>query len=174
METQICELTCLLREYYGDYYIPENWEESPKSVNYIAKITRGEKFIFDRNFLRTYTLDGKIVFKKSNFNEGDIIEQKCVFKRGSKEEVLFHGFFVVHFHEKKIYGEEISQKDALEYFDLKEKLPDLDNSQHNKLKMKIGSVLRKLAIKYGEETVVNILAEIIDEYFPSPQNSIID
>ena len=170
MNVKLQEYTCLLTEYYDDYYIPNYWEETPKAVNYIAKITRGDKYIFNRIFLRTFSLDDNIVFKKSHFREGDVIEQKCVFKRGTKEEIIFHGFFVIHFNDNKIYGEEISQKDALQYFDLKESLPDIDNSQRNKLKMKLGTAIRKLAGKYGETMVAGILVEIIADYFPSVQN----
>lgn len=170
MNVKLQEYTCLLTEYYDDYYIPSHWEETPKAVNYIAKITRGNKYIFDRIFLRTYSLDENIVFKKSHFQEGDIIEQKCVFKRGSKEEIIFHGFFVVHFHDNKIYGEEMSQKDALQYFDLKERLPDVDETQRNQLKMKLGSVIRKLSQKYGETMVIGILNELISDNSQSIQN----
>ncbi len=162
------EMTCLLSEYYGEYYIPENWELSKKSVNYIAQIKKGEKYIFDRKFLKTYNLDDNICFKKTHFQEGDIIEQKCIFKQGSKKEILFHGFFIVHFDKNHIMGEEISQKDALEYFDCRERLPDVGIDQRNKLKMKLGTVIRKLSMKYGEELIITILMDIMNDYFPTP------
>lgn len=161
------EMTCLLTEYYGDYYLPENWELSPKSTNFIAKISKGEKYIFERKFLKTYALDENVVFKKSHFVEGDIVEQKCVFKKGTKEEILFHGFFVIHLEQGQILGEEISQKDALEYFDFREKFPDVAENQKRKLRVKLGTVVRKLTAKYGEELVVDILTDIISDYFPN-------
>ncbi|MHA1518830.1 MAG: hypothetical protein ACTSRK_01480 [Promethearchaeota archaeon] len=169
MEQVSQELTCLLTEYYGEYYIPENWESSKKAINFIARITKGEKYVFDRKFLNTYNLDDNICYKKSHFKEGEIFEQKCTFRKGKKEEILFHGFFIVKFDGERIMGEEISQKDALEYFDCRGKLPEIATDiQRNKLKMKLGSVIRQLTLKYGEELMVSILMDIMNDYFPTP------
>ena len=168
MEQISQEMTCLLSEYYGEYYIPENWEFSKKSTNFIARITKGEKYVFDRMFLKTFILDDNICFKKTHFHEGDIVEQKCVFKKGAKEETLFHGFFIVHFDKEQIMGEEITQKDALEYFDCRESLPEVAIDQRNKLKMKLGTVIRKLTSKYGDEIIISVLMDIMNDYFPTP------
>ena len=159
----------LLTQYYGNYFYPLNWELTPKSRNYIAKITKGDKNPFKRKFLHTTKLDDQIVFVKKDFQEGEIIEQKCVYIKGSKQENIFHGFFIIHHEEGQIYGEKISQKDALEYFDCKDLLPDpeIPNAIKNRLRTKLGTVIRQLSQKYGKDLIADVLADILQEYFPN-------
>lgn len=159
----------LLKLFYGDYYSPVVWDHGKKSKNYFALISPGTKYPFSRKFLHNLTLDKEIVYKGSNFPEEAIVEQKSVFVKGSKEEVIFHGFFIIHHTTESIMGEEISQKEALQYFDCKKALPDVEhpNESLNKLRVKLGTVVRKFTLKYGEEAMVEILTDILEEYFPN-------
>ncbi len=160
------KLEPLLEQYYGEFYIPVNWEEGKKSKNYFAHIEKGTKFIFKRKFLRSHKIDDLNVYKKKSFPEGDIIEQRCTFVRGSKEEITFGGFFVIHHIDGNIYGEELSQKQALEYFDLKKMLPDQKEEQKRSARVEIATSIRKYIQKYGEETVSDVLVDILNDYFP--------
>ncbi|MHA1719268.1 MAG: hypothetical protein DRO88_08960 [Promethearchaeia archaeon] len=157
----------LLENFYGEFYRPLNWESGPKSRNYFAKIRKGNKSLFDRIFLKSYVIDEQIVFKKSDFPEGEIIEQKSVYIKGTKKETTFHGFFIIHTNSKGIYGENISQKDTLEYFEYKEQFPELQESAKTKLRLKLGDVIRKLSQKYGDQVIVDVLVDIMEEYFPN-------
>ena len=159
--------TQLLENLYGEYYRPLNWEYGKKSRNFFAKIKKGKKSLFDRVFLKSFTIDDQVCFKKSDFLEGEIIEQKSVFIKGTKQEATFHGFFIIHYNTKGIYGEIISQKDTLEYFECKEKFPEIQESVKTKLRLKLGDVIRKLSQKYGEQLIVEVLAEIMEDYFPN-------
>ena len=116
--------TLLLERFYGEYYTPVFWEEEKKSKNFFATIGRGTKYLFKRDFLRRHYIDDCVVFKKKDFKENTIVEQRCTYVHGSKEEITFQGFFVIHHKENGIYGEEISQKQALEYFYCVEILPE--------------------------------------------------
>lgn len=158
----------LLESFYGDYFSPVVWETSPKSKNYFAVISPGTKYPFNRKFLRSITLDNQIVFRGSDFLEEAIVEQKAVYVKGTKEEVVFHGFFIIHHTEDQITGEEISQKEALQYFDIQKELPDFNTDEQaiNRLRVKLGTTIRKFAQKYGQEVIVNILSDILEEYFP--------
>ncbi|QEE16708.1 hypothetical protein DSAG12_02538 [Promethearchaeum syntrophicum] len=158
--------TQLLENLYGEYYRPLNWEYGKKSRNFFAKIKKGRKSLFERVFLKSYTIDDQVCFKKSDFLEGEIIEQKSVFIKGTKQEATFHGFFIIHNNNKGIYGEIISQKDTLEYFECKEKFPEIEESVKNKLRLKLGDVIRKLTLKYGDQLIVEVLADIMEDYFP--------
>jgi len=158
--------TQLLENLYGEYYRPLNWEYGKKSRNFFAKIKKGKKSLFDRVFLKSYIIDDQVCFKKSDFREGEIIEQKSVFIKGTKQEATFHGFFIIHNSNKAIYGEIISQKDTLEYFECKEKFPEIEESVKNKLRLKLGDVIRKLTQKYGDQLIVEVLADIMEDYFP--------
>ncbi len=160
--------TLLLEPFYGDYYTPVYWEPGKKNKNYFALISKGTKYPFTRKFLRNLTLDNEIVFRISDFPEEAIIEQKAVFVKGSKEEVVFHGFFIIHLTEEGIKGEEISQKEALQYFDIQDRLPDIEHQDEalNQLRVKLGTVIRKFTLKYGEDAIVQILTSILEEYFP--------
>jgi len=162
-------LTKLLSCYYDEYFEPEFWEIGKKSRNYLALIRKGSKAIFDRKFINSSTLDNKIVFRQDNFPEGEIIEQKSVYVKGSNEETTFHGFFIIHNMKDGIYGDQITQKDALEYFDCKQRLPELQGSVKNNLRVKLGTVIRKLSQKHGEEIIAEILLDIMAEYFPTPE-----
>ena len=107
----------LLADYFNhEYFTPEYWEPGKKSRNFFARISQGRKTMFTRKFLQSTFLDGEIVFRGSSFNEGEIIEQKAVFIKGSKQEITFHGFFIIHHSQGGIFGEKISQREALEYF----------------------------------------------------------
>ena len=114
-------------------------------------------------------MDGQITYRLRDFPESSIIEQKSVFIKGKKQEVTFQGFFIIHHTPDGIMGEEITQKETLQYFDFQERLPSIENSEENlhKLKMKIGTVIRKFARKYGDEAIVDILTSIIEDYFPN-------
>jgi len=158
--------TQLLENLYGEYYRPLNWEYGKKSRNFFAKIKKGKKSLFDRVFLKSYIIDDQVCFKKSDFLEGEIMEQKSVFIKGTKQEATFHGFFIIRNNNKGIYGEIISQKDTLEYFECKEKFPEIEESVKNKLRLKLGDVIRKLTQKYGDQLIVEVLADIMEEYFP--------
>ena len=160
--------TLLLESFYGEYYSPVIWEHSKKSKNYFAIISPGTKYPFSRKFLRYTTLDDQIVFKRSDFPDEAIIEQKAVYVKGSKEEVIFHGFFIIHPTSGGIKGEEISQKEALQYFDCKNALPDINQKDDalNHLRVKLGTVIRKFTVKYGEDAIVKILTDILEDYFP--------
>ncbi len=112
-------------------------------------------------------MDDKVVFNQKYFPEGEIIEQKATYIKGSKQETTFHGFFIIHSKDTGIYGEKISQKDALEYFDCKQQLPELQTNEKNNLRVKLGTVVRKLSAKYGESVMSEVLTDILEEYFPS-------
>ena len=157
----------LLEPYYEKFYLPIHWEPGKKAKNYFAKIKKGDgdKTIFDRKFINSSTLDTYTVYRQTDFEEDAIVEQRAVFVKGAKSEITFGGFFVVHFVEDQIYGEPITQKDALEYFDCKELVPEMQDSVKNKLRVKIGTVVRKLAGKYGDDIIAEILGEILTEYF---------
>lgn len=159
--------TQLLKNYYGEYFSPVYWESGKKSRNFFAKIKKGKKLLFDRIFLRSFTIDDQICFRKSDFLEGEIIEQKSVYIKGSKQEATFHGFFIIHNTKKVIYGESISQKDTLEYFECKDKFPEIEENVKTKLRLKLGDVIRKLSQKYGDQLIVEVLADIMEEYFPN-------
>ena len=76
---------------------------------------------------------------------------------------------IIHHSENAILGEQISQKEALEYFDCEELLPDIKekDSSYNHLRMRLGTEIRKYTRKYGSEAVVSVLTSIIEDYFPS-------
>lgn len=158
----------LLKLFYGEYHSPVIWDHGKKSKNYFALISPGTKYPFARKFLQNLVLDKQIVYKESDFPDEAIVEQKSVFIRGSKEETIFHGFFIIHHTSDAIMGEEISQKEALQYFDCKKALPDVEHPDDslNKLRVKLGTVVRKFTVKYGEEAIVEILTDILEEYFP--------
>jgi hypothetical protein len=162
-------LICLLDLYYDEYFTPVFWQDGAKSRNYFAAITKGTKFPFQRKFLNSFPLDKQITYRLKDFPEGSIIEQKSVFIKGRKQEITFQGFFIIHHTADSIMGEEITQKETLQYFDFQERLPSIETSEENlhKLKMKIGTVIRKFARKYGDEAIVDILTSIIEEYFPN-------
>jgi hypothetical protein len=160
------KLELLLEPYYDEYFEPINWELGKKAKNWIAKIKKGKKSIFDRTFLNSSKLDERIVYRQGNFPEGEIIEQKSVYVKGAKQETLFHGLFIIHHKEDGIYGERISQKDALQYFDCCELLPEVEESQKNKLRVKISTVIRKLAMKYGDQIIAEILTDVLADYLP--------
>ena len=165
--TEQTTLIPLLDNYYGDYFEPINWEPGKKARNFFAKIKKGKKnAIFDRKFLVSYKLDNKTVFKRSDLAVGEIIEQKAVFIKGTKQEITFHGFFIIIHEGDQILGEKITQKDALEYFECKDVIPDIDNNVKNTLRVKLGTVIRKLAAKYGDEMVSEIMTDILEDYFP--------
>ncbi len=165
--TTVSKTTQLLKNYYGEYFSPINWESGKKSRNFFAKIKKGKKSLFDRIFLKSFTIDDQICFRKSDFLEGEIIEQKSVYIKGSKQEATFHGFFIIHNTAEIIYGENISQKDTLEYFECKDKFPVIEEDVKTKLRLKLGNVIRKLSQKYGDQLIVEVLADIMEEYFPN-------
>ncbi|WP_371804372.1 hypothetical protein [Candidatus Lokiarchaeum ossiferum] len=166
--TESTEYVQLLQNYYGDFFEPLNWETANKKCrNFFAKITKGKKTIFNRKFINSSSLDDRVVFNQKHFPAGEIIEQKSTFIKGTKQETTFHGFFIVHLKENGIYGEKISQKDALEFFDLKQKLPELQSNEKNNLRVKLGTVIRKLTSKYGEAMISEVLTDILEEYFPN-------
>ena len=159
--------TQLLKNYYGEYFCPVFWETGKKSRNFFAKIKKGKKSLFDRVFLKSFTIDDQICFRKSDFPEGEIIEQKSVYIKGTKQEATFHGFFIIHSTNESIFGENISQKDTLEYFECRDKFPKIEENVKTKLRLKLGDVIRKLSQKYGDQLIVEVLADIIEEYFPN-------
>ena len=166
--TESTEYIQLLENYYGAYYEPLNWETANKKCrNFFALISKGKRTIFNRKFINSSFLDDKVVFNLKHFPEGEIIEQKATFIKGSKQETTFHGFFIIHPKEDGIYGEKISQKDALEYFDFKQQLPELQTNEKNNLRVKLGTVVRKLTAKYGETVMSEVLTDILEEYFPT-------
>lgn len=162
---------CLLTPFVGEYYCPVNWQKEAKARNYIARISWNEKRMFDRTFLKNKVVDETPVFLKADFVDGDIIEQKCIFVKGKKEEITFQGFFIVRLHPNGIYGEPISQKDALEYFQGCQALPQLDTSQKTYLKAKLSQVFRVLQAKYPPELISETLLELMAELLPAPTES---
>ena len=165
-KSTLAEWIPLLDKVYDNFFTPINWEESKKATNYFARISKGGKSIFDRKFLNSTFLDDQVVYRGENFPEGEIIEQKAVYVKGKKRETTFHGFFIIHHDETGIFGEQISQKEALEFFDCESLLPEVADDQKNKLRMKLGTVVRKLSSKYGDEVIAEILTEILESYFP--------
>ena len=162
---------CLLHPFVGDYFIPENWQKEPKSRNFFARITWNDKTLFDRTFLRGKIIDDSMVFSKNDFVDGDIIEQKCVFIKGKKEETTFHGFFIIHPGSEGIYGEQISQKEALEFFQGCHALPKIGVNEKPLLKAKLNQVVRTLRVKYSPELISEVLMEIMEEILPSPSEA---
>ena len=161
----------LLSDYFNhEYFTPEYWEPGKKSRNFFARISQGRKTMFTRKFLQSTFLDGEIVFRGASFAEDAIIEQKAVFIKGAKQEVTFHGFFIIHHGPGGIYGEKISQREALEYFQAKTLLPTpkSSNTPKNALRVKIGTVIRQLAQMHGDDVIEEILIDILEEYFPKP------
>ena len=160
----------LLEQCYGEYFTPLTWDMQKNASNYFAKIRKGTKNLFERDFLRSSLLDEQVIFRKEQFPEGEIIEFKSIYTKGSKKETTFQGFFIIHHYENKICGEEISQKHALEYFDCKKELPDPDSTLNydakTQLRVKIGTVVRKLAAKYGEALIAEVLASILSDFLP--------
>jgi hypothetical protein len=161
---------CLLRPVVGDLFAPENWQYEPKAKNYFARIAPNPKYLFNRTFLHGKTLDEGVVFSKNDFPEGEIIEQKCVFIKGSKSETTFHGFFIINHCEDGIYGQQISQKECLEFFQLRQELPDPEKASTPKreLRVKCGTLLRKLAERYGHALVGEVMTELLEEFLPAP------
>ena len=158
--------TLLLERFYGEFYTPVYWEEEKKSKNFFAQIGRGTKYLFKRDFLRRHYIDDAVVFKKKDLKENTIVEQRCTFVHGSKEEVTFGGFFVIHHKENGIFGEEISQKQALEYFDCVDMLPENTEENKNSARVEIGKCIRKFMREYGDELVSQVLVDVLNDYFP--------
>ena len=69
------------------------------------------------------------MFKRDAFKEGDIMEQRSTFKKGKTTQTNFSSFYIICLQEDGIYGEEISQKDTIEYFECQSVYP---KSQLNK------------------------------------------
>jgi hypothetical protein len=160
----------LLEQCYGEYFTPLTWDMQKNASNYFARIRKGIKTLFERDFLRSSFLDEQVIFRKEQFPEGEIIELKSIYTKGSKKETTFQGFFIIHHIENKICGEEISQKHALEYFDCKKELPNLNSLTKDEpkaqLRVKIGTIVRKLASKYGEAVIADVLISIVNDLFP--------
>ncbi len=174
-ETPMAEaknLIKLLEPVYDEYYTPTHWEMGKKHKNYFAKITKGKKkSLFDRKFINSSKLDDSIVYKIGQFPAGEIFEQRTVYVKGAKQEITFGGFFIIHHRSDGIYGEDITQKETLEYFDCKQLLPEIRPEVKNRLRVKMGTVVRQLCNKHGEEMVLDILTDILGEYMPMPAES---
>jgi hypothetical protein len=161
---------CLLKPFTGEYYTPENWQYEPKAKNYFAIISPSPKYLFERSFIKNKTVDDSVIFAKGDFPEGEIVEQKCVHVKGSKSETTFQGFFIIHHQDNGIYGEQISQKEALEFFNCREALPlptaQPTNKAKNELRVKLGTVVRSLCGRYNPELIGEVLADIIADLLP--------
>ncbi len=173
-DTNIDELkdkyTLLLEPFYGEFLAPVFWEEDKKSKNFFAYVERGTKYLFKRDFLRRKYIDNQVVFKRDYFEEGAIIEQRCTYVHGSKEEITFQGLFVIHHIDNMIYGDEISQKQALEYFDCCELIPEKKEEKKTSLRVELGREIRKHIQAHGEEVVCDVLIGILNDYFPKAPN----
>lgn len=160
----------LLEQYYGEYFTQLTWDLQKNANNYFARIRKGTRELFERDFLRSSFLDDHVIFRKEQFPEGEIIELKTTYTKGSKKETIFQGFFIIHYRDNRICGEEISQKHALEYFDCKKLLPDpespLKNDPRLQLRVKIGTVVRKLAAKYGDAIIADVLVGVLNDILP--------
>jgi hypothetical protein len=162
----------LLDPVYDEFYTPIHWEMGKKSKNYFAKITKGQKkSLFNRKFINSSKIDDMVVYKLTQLPEGEIFEHRTVYVKGTKQEVTFGGFFIIHHENDGIYGELISQKETLEYFDCKQLLPEIQPDVKNRLRVKMGTVVRQLCQKHGEEMVLDILTDILGDYMPVPAES---
>lgn len=167
------KLVCLLKPFTGEYLAPENWEYEPKAKNFFAVISPSPKYLFERSFIKNRIIDDSVIFAKGDFPEGEIVEQKCVHVKGSKSETTFQGFFIIHHQEDGIYGEQISQKEALEFFNCRESLPQPltqpNNKAKNELRVKLGTVVRTLCGRYNPELIGEVLTDIIADLLPPVQ-----
>ena len=156
----------LLERYIGEYYSPLFWDEDVKSKNYFAKITQGTSTPFNRSFINNTKLDEKVMFKRDAFKEGDIMEQRSTFKKGKTTQTNFSSFYIICLQEDGIYGEEISQKDTIEYFECRKCLPEVTVEQKTQLKSKLHLLMTHLNAQYGHQLVMETLTELIAEYLP--------
>jgi hypothetical protein len=162
----------LLSPFCGAYYSPINWEYGIHAKNYFAKIGQDSKLLFSRTFVRGKYIDDRIVFSEKDFPEGEIFEQKCTFVKGSKSEITFQGFFIIHHLDGGIYGQQITQKQCLEYFLTRDDLPDVpseNNDSKNKIRIKLSSTVQSLATRYGNAAVVEILTDLLGQFLTSPE-----
>jgi len=162
----------LLHQYCGNFFEPDNWDPDPKAKQYMAKISPGKTSPFERSFINWTKLDDKIVFRKDHFKDGDIIEQRCSIKKGKATLTGFEGFFLIKSDENSIYGQFITQKDTLEYFNCKQTLPEIHIDKSNHLKAKLQIIIEKLGTQYGEEAVFDTLTTILGEKLPKPDTCI--
>lgn len=160
--------TILLQQYCGNFFEPCNWDPDPKAKQYFAKIGPGKTSPFERSFLNWTKMDDKVVFRRDHFKDGDIIEQRCTIKKGKNTLTGFEGFFLIKTDENAIYGQFMTQKETLEYFNCKQTLPEVHNEKSTQLKLKLRLIIEKLSTQYGEEIVFDTLTTILGEKMPKP------
>ena len=160
----------------GNYFESITWESSTKACqNYVALIQEANnnegKYDFKRKFLKNTTDSGSIVFSGNDLQDGSIVEIKNVYKKGSKESIVFHGFFSLIYGKDEISGKRLSKEDIYEYFSAINAFNAIENPHHeekikNEINMHLSSFLRKLKIKYNGNLVDEVLLEKLSKIIP--------
>jgi hypothetical protein len=172
----VADIEELFSKTSGNYFEALTWESSTKACqNYVALILSATnsdgKYDFKRKFLKNTVESGTIVFSGTDLQKDAIVEIKNVYKKGSKESVVFHGFFSLLKEEDKIMGRRLSKQDIFEYFNAINAFEAIENPHHeeklkNEINMHLSSFLRKLKIKYNGELVDEVLLEKLSQIIP--------